>query len=169
MLRIPTLVAGASLSLSVPSAAQVGLSSGPGSITLSATHLSSVGVMVPGVVSPALSLSLVAGTTGRLTLTSSWNVDPAQPVRVTLAAFVEGSADSLDAALAGAASSGSQVPASIGGPLPALPTDRVQPYRGGEELSPFARTVAPLVGRGGRTDHVQVGSSGTLTVVAITQ
>jgi hypothetical protein len=128
MPHLAPLVAGASLLLWVPLAAQTGLSSVPGSIALSATHPSSVGVMVPGTVTPGLSLSLVADSTGRLALTSRWNVDPAQPVIVTLA-FVEGPA----------------------------------------ELRLFTPPIAPLVGRGGRTDHVQVRTSGTLTVAAITQ
>jgi len=140
MPRLAPLVAGASLLLWVPLAAQTGLSSGPGSIALSATHLSSVGVMVPGTIAPGLSLSLVTGSTGRLALTSSWNVDPAQPVTVTLAAFVDGPARSLETAGAGGA-------------------DRLR----------VRQATAALIGRGGHTDHVQVGTSGTLTVVAITQ
>jgi len=169
MPRIPALLAGASLLLWVPLAAQIGLSSGSGSIALSATHLSSVGVTVPGTVIPGLSISPVASSTGWLTLTSSWNVDPAAPVTVTLAAFVEGPAASLETALAGAASGGSEVPASIGGPESSSPATREQPKRSSGELPLFAQAIAPLVGRGVHTDDLQVRASGTLTVIAITQ
>lgn len=161
MLLIATPVVGASLFLWVPLAAQMGQSSHPGSITLSATHPTSVGVMVPGIITPGLSISPVAGSTGRLTLTSTWNVDPAQPVTVTLAAFVEEPSASLETALAGAASGG--------GPKSSSPATREQPQRGSEVRPLFTQAIAPLVGRGGHTDDMRVRAGGTLTVVAITQ
>lgn len=169
MLLIATPVVGASLFLWVPLAAQMGQSSHPGSITLSATHPTSVGVMVPGIITPGLSISPVAGSTGRLTLTSTWNVDPAQPVTVTLAAFVEEPSASLETALAGAASGGSQVLASIGGPESSAPATREQPKRGRQVRPLFTQAIAPLVGRGGHTDDIRVRAGGTLTVIAITQ
>jgi len=169
MPRLAPLVAGASLVLSMPLAAQIGLSSGPASIALSATHVSSIGVMVPGTVTPNLSMSLVPGSTGRLVLASRWNVDPAEPVIVTLAAFVEGPGASSETAPAGAVSRGLQVPVAVGGLMPFLPANRERQTLGGEEPLLFTEAFAPLVGRGARTDDVQVRSRGSLTVVATTQ
>lgn len=163
------LVAGASALLWAPLAAQAGLSSLPGSVTLSASHLTSVGVMVLGTATTDLSVSLAAGSTGPLSLTTSWNVDPAEPLTVRLAAFTDGPDASLETALAGADSRAARVLAPVDVTGSQVPTKREQLERGRPMASLFTQGAASLVGRGGRADDLQVRGVGTLTVVAITQ
>jgi hypothetical protein len=91
-------------------------------------------------------------------------------VAITLLAFMDGPDTSLHATLAGVSQDepAVRVPSGWSRTYPAF-ARATQLGLGGRAISLFAQPIALLVARGGRTDDVQVGTTGTLTLVAITQ
>jgi hypothetical protein len=128
--------------LAVPVSAQIGLTSAPRSVSLLATRQSSVTVAVPS-----------AGV-----VTTEWNIDPAQPLAMTLRAFV---------------SQPVRVPAHtpIGGAksMVGLTGHLTATAPGAREL--FAQPMAGSSARGGRRDQLSSRDSppGILTLVVTTQ
>ena len=147
MPRSAALLAGATLLLVAPLTAQAGLASAPLPVTLTATRLPSVSVMVPAVAGDSMSIPVATG----------WNLDPAAPVAVTLVAFF----DPPMVAFTGA------------GPRPSAVLGR-RPLAAGGDIGPrfllFTQPISAAEARGGRTDELQVRiGTGTLNLVAITQ
>jgi hypothetical protein len=171
MLHLPAFLAGASLLLGAPLAAQVGLASTPRSVTLSATRLPSVAVMIPETATAgrATSLAIASNRGGSLALTTSWNVDPAEPLGITLLGFMDAPDETRGATLSGVARDDFTVQAAglRGETYPR--SDPAQSGRDGRAVPQFTRPIAALVGHGDRNDDVRVGTAGTLTLVAVTQ
>lgn len=153
MPRSPALLAGAIALLAAPLLAQGGPASVPRSVSLVATKAASVGMALPA----------GTGDAGRIPLVTAWNVNPAEPVSVTLVASYDepvargsgwvraGGPNSL-MPVAGRSAGGSGV-------LAARPT------------VVFRQPMAVGHARGSRSDDlpVRVDHVGTLSLVVITQ
>ncbi len=153
MLRSPALLAGATALLATRLVAQAGPVSAPRSVLLVATKAASVGVALPaGTADPA-----------PLPIATAWNVNPAEPVSVTLVAFYD-------------------VPAALGsGWVRGGGAKSLTPVVGRPAGSGVALAAGPMVvftqpmaaghARGSRSDDlpVRVDHTGTLNLMAITQ
>jgi hypothetical protein len=136
------LAAGVFTLLAAPLSAQIGLTSAPRSVSLLATRQPSVTVTVPGDGS----------------VSTEWNVDPAQPLAMTLRAFVDRAVRVPARAQAGGAKS----------------MARTAAYLPAETSTVTVLFTQPMVegnARGGRQDDLSSrGSSpGMLTLVVTTQ
>lgn len=156
MPRTAALLAGATLLVAAPLAAQAGPGSVPRSVTLTATRPASASVTVVGAVSSD------SGQV-RVSVRTSWNTDPAEPFGLSLEAYFEPRL--RDGERPGESAGGQKSLAGIGEIGMARPALPAQP----------ASEAGP---RGSRTEHVQLrigllGRSasppGTLSLVAITQ
>ncbi|HET6578705.1 MAG TPA: hypothetical protein VFG66_10290 [Gemmatimonadales bacterium] len=148
MPRTAALLTGATLLLVAPLTAQSGLTSAPVAVTLTATRLPSVSVMVPARAWDSVSIPVA----------TRWNLDPAEPVALTLVAFF----DPPMLALAGAVQG-----IRPGEVLGRRPVD--EGGRSGRFLL-FTQPIFPASARSGRTDVVEVRiGTGTLNLMALTQ
>ena len=154
MLRSLALLAGATALLAAPLVAQAGPASVPRSVSLVAAKAASIGVALP------------AGRTdtAAIPVATAWNVNPAEPVSVTLVAFVDAPAAPRSGWMSGGGGSKALRPAGArlaesGGALASVP------------LVVFTQPMAAGQARGSRSDDlpVRVDRAGTLDLVAITQ
>lgn len=146
MHRSATLLTGATLLLVAPLNAQAGLASASLPVTLTATRLPSIAVTVPA--DPSGSTSIPVAT--------RWNLDPAEPVALTLVAFFDPPMLALAGAIQGIR------PGEVLGRRPAG-------ARGGRYLL-FTQPMSAGSARSGRTDEIEVRiGTGTLNLMAVTQ
>ena len=152
MPRSLALLAGAAALLAAPLVAQAGPASVPRSVSLVATKAASVGV------------ALAAGTTGMASIpvATAWNVNPAEPVSVTLVAFYDPPA----AARSGWMRGGGSKSLALVGTRPAGVS-----ILASRPMVVFTRSMAAGQARGSRSDDLPVRADrgGTLNLVAITQ
>jgi hypothetical protein len=185
MLRTSALAAlAATFGFTVPLSAQIGLSSSPQTVQLTATKHGSVSVALPAGGAATIP-SLVQGLNdfSPVPVTTSWNLDPAQTASVTLVAFFDSPAWAL--AGAGDAIPASAVQARVGGAA-FLPVNQVSAAGGigtaGGSLILFSQAISAPAAIGSRTDDLQMridlttlpglapGTyTGTLALVAVTQ
>lgn len=173
MPQTPALLLMASLLLATPLAGQMGLASAPRSVTLSATRPASVSLALLDGESAGLTpaLEAVPRDLASVTVRTRWSVDPAEPVVVTLVAVSDGLDAASDGTLAGVPPDQPTVRAPTGGPKTYVPfrLDAFARESSGRARPLFTQPISAPNARGGRTDDVQVGVAGTLSLVAITQ
>jgi hypothetical protein len=167
MPRSAALLAEAALLVVSPLAAQAGLGSVSQSVELTATRLSSVSVALADGPSAGLTATLAIGP-GQVTMVpvrTSWSVDPASPVGISLAAYFDvpmGAGPRPGGAPAGGPKSLAVEAAEIGSGRLHCP---MQPVSAASARGGSSGELQVRIDRIGRSDL----SLGTLNLVALTQ